>query len=95
MYYSQKEWMLLGFRKSKTEDKRYGAYLQHKKNERIIIINFGSTHYESYHDKTGLDLYNHLIHGDNERRKKYITHNRVFLREGYYSSSFFSYYYLW
>lgn len=95
MYYSQKEWVLLGFKKAQAKNKKYSAVIQNKKNDRIRIVNFGSTLHEQYRDSTGLNIYSHLNHGDKERQKKYISRHTVFIRKGYYSPGYFSMRYLW
>ncbi len=93
MYYSQREWRLLGFKKSQAKGKKYAALIQHKTNNRIRTINFGAIGYSTYHDKTGLGLYD--VHGDKKRRASYIARHSVFVRKGYYSSGYFSMRYLW
>ena len=95
MYYPQRDWVLLGFKRSTAKNKKYSALIQHKKNDRIRTINFGSTSHEQFKDSTGLGLYSHLNHGDRERQKNYQSRHSVFIRKGYYSPGYFSLRYLW
>lgn len=95
VYYSKKEYKLLGFEKSTRKNKKYNAILQNKKTGRQTRVPFGDIRYKSYHDITGLNLYPHLIHGDKKRRKSYMARHKGFLKKGYWSPSWFSYYKLW
>lgn len=94
-YYSKKDYKLLGFEKSNKKDKMYNALLENKKNGRITRVSFGHNKYENYRDITGLNAYPHLIHGDKNRRKSFRARHKGYLKTGFYSPSFFSYYYLW
>ena len=93
MYYSMSEWRLLGFKRSQVKGKKYSAYIQHKTNNRIRTINFGAIGYSTYHDKTGLRLYE--VHGNKKRRSSYKARHQVFIRKGFYSPGYFSMKYLW
>ena len=102
VYYNKKDYKLVRFEKSKKKNKMYTAILKaiNKKNkeknkEKLIRVDFGDPNMENYTDKTGLNIYNHLIHNDPERRKLYKLRHKVFLKKGYYSPSYFSWYYLW
>ena len=94
MYYSFKEYDLIGFVKSKTKNKMYDAILKSKNGE-LAKVPFGDKRFENYWDLTGLNLYPQLNHGDDKRRAKYRKRHQVYLKKGYYSPGFFSYYYLW
>ena len=94
-YFSMKEWGLAGFKKSKVKDKMYAAIIYNKQTKRRRTLNFGSVHYQNFRDVTGLNLYPHLIHGDKKRRDLFHARHKGFIKEGYYSPSFFSYYFLW
>ena len=94
-YYSMNEYQLTGFRRSKTKGKMYDAVLKSKRNSREIRVPFGDSTMENFHDKTGLNLFPHLIHGDEKRRKAFQARHKGFLKDNYYSPSYFSYYYLW
>ena len=94
-YYPMDEYRLLGFEKSNRPGKMYKAIIEHKKNKRQVSIHFGDSRMENYTDKTGLDLYPNLIHGDKKRRDRYISRHSGFIKKGYYSPSYFSMEYLW
>ena len=95
VYYSKKLYKLLGYRKSKTKHKMYDAVLQNKTTNKTYTVPFGSSKYENYGDKTGLDLYPQLLHGDKKRRKLYRARHQKDLKDGYYSPGYFSYFVLW
>ena len=95
VYLSIKEWELTGFKKSHKPNKKYDAILRNYYTNKIKIMSFGDTRYENYDDKTMLNLYPELIHGDKKRRKLYRMRHKHNLRKGYFSPSFFSYYFLW
>ena len=95
MYYPKKDHQLLGYRKSKTKNKKYDALIRNKKSGKTIIIPFGDVRYENYHDKTGLNLYPHLLHGDKKRRKAYRSRHRHSVRDDSYSPGWFSFYVTW
>jgi len=85
---------LLGFVQSETKNKMYHAILISDDGD-LINVPFGDKRCENFQDKAKLNLHPHLIHGDKERRKRYQSRHIVFLKKGYYSPSYFSYYYLW
>ena len=95
MYYSNKVYKLQNFRKSKTKKKKYDAILLNKETGRTVAVPFGDTRYENYHDKTGLNLYPHLLHGDKVRRRAYRARHAKDLRKGFFSPGYFSYCFLW
>jgi len=82
-YYNMKNYILIGFKASETKNKMYDAILISNTGE-LIAVTFGDKRFENYQDKTKLNLYPHLIHGDKERRKRYQSRHKVFLK-GYYS----------
>ena len=94
-YYSKREYKLLGYEKATRKNKMYNAILQNRKTGQLVRVPFGSTEYENYQDKTGLNLYPHLIHGDKKRKKLYIARHKKDLKAGYYSPGYFSYFILW
>jgi len=94
-YYPKSNFKLIGFKKSKTRDKMYDAVLLNPHIKKVVFVPFGSTLYENYQDLTELNLYPNLIHGDSKRRKAYRARAKHNLKEGYYSPSYFSYFYLW
>lgn len=95
VYYKKTEYKLLGYEKATRKRKMYNALLERKTDKKIISVPFGDNQMENYQDKTGLDLYPQLIHGDKERRKRFRIRSKGYVKEGYYSPGFFSYYVLW
>jgi hypothetical protein len=94
-YYKKTEYKLLGYRKSKRKYKKYDAILENKTTKKLKYVPFGDNRYENYRDLTGLDLYPHLLHSDNNRRRLYRARHNKDLKKGYYSPGFFSYFVLW
>jgi len=95
MYYPKSDYDHIGFEKSNRKNKKYNAIIKHKQTNKIVKVPFGSLQHENFKDSTGLNLYPNLIHGDIERRRKYRARHIVYLKEGYYSPSFYSWTYLW
>ena len=94
-YYKKIEFKLLGYRKSKTKHKKYDAILENKITKKKYYVPFGDNRYENYKDKTGLNLYPHLLHGDKKRQIAYRRRHFKDLKDGYYSPGWFSYFILW
>ena len=95
MYYSKNEYRLVKYQKSTRKGKMYDAILKKKETGREVKVSFGDNTAQNFHDKTGLNLYPHLIHGDKKRRENYKSRAGGRVKEGYYSPSYFSYYVLW
>lgn len=95
VYYSKKDYELLGFMKSERTNKKYKAVIRNKKTDQIKYIHFGQLPYEHYRDLTGLDLYPTLQHNDDYRKELYINRHKKFLKKNHYSPEYFSTYYLW
>lgn len=95
VYYKKTDYKLLGYEKATRKRKMYNALLERKTDKKIIRVPFGDNQMENYHDKTGLDLYPQLIHGDKERRRRFRIRSKGYIKDGYYSPGFFSYYILW
>jgi hypothetical protein len=93
-YLSQKDYHLIGFEESHRDKKKYNAVLENKKTKRIVKMPFGSIDHQQYKDNV-LGSYSHLDHGDKERRKRFRSRHKGFLKTGYYSPSHFSFFYLW
>jgi hypothetical protein len=93
MYYKKTDYKLLNYQKSNSPLKKYDAVLQHRKTGKIILVPFGAAGYENFGDKTGLGLYK--SHGDKKRKQSYIARHQHFLKDGYYSPSYFSMRMLW
>lgn len=94
-YHSMTKYVLKGFRKSKTKDKKYDAILMNKETRRLKHIPFGNPNYQHYKDSTGLGLYSHKDHGDKKRRDSYHARHKGYIKDGYYSAGYFSLNYLW
>lgn len=94
-YYSMKEYKLLGFRKSKNPPKMYAAVLYNIETRRERVVNFGSRIHMNFSDRTGLNLYPKLIHGDEKRKENYRKRHKNDVKEGFYSPGYFSAKYLW
>ena len=94
-YYKMKEYNLLGYEKATAKNKMYNAILENKDTKKIIKVPFGSTKYQNYGDKTGLNLYPHLITGDKERRRLYLLRHAKDIKKGFYSPGYFSTNILW
>ena len=92
-YYKKTEYKLLGYRKSHRKGSKYDAILENKKTKKLKYIPFGAIGYSHFRDLTGLDLYE--THNDPERRRLYRARHKSYLKEGYYSPAYFSYYILW
>jgi len=95
MYYDKRLYKLLGYRKSTRKGKMYDAILHNKLTNRLVHVPFGSSDYENYRDKTGLNLYPHLIHGNKKRRINYKKRHQKDIVDGFYSPGWFSMYILW
>jgi hypothetical protein len=95
VYLSMDDYELIEFRKSIKPFKKYDAILRNKNTDDIKYMSFGDTRYENFRDMTGLDEYPDKIHNSTKRRILYRTRHQHNLREGYFSPSYFSFYYLW
>jgi hypothetical protein len=89
-----RQYKLIGYEKAKAKNKMYNALIQNKQGK-VIKLPFGDNRYENYRDITGLNLYPHLIHNDPNRRRLYKARHKGYLRKGYFSPSYFSYFVLW
>jgi len=95
VYYSKRDYKLKGYEKSTRKNKMYDALLERKIDKKLIRVPFGDNQMENYRDKTGLNLYPQLIHGDKERRRLYRLRARGKVKEDFYSPSWFSFHILW
>lgn len=93
-YYSMENYKFVKFERG-TKFKKYNAILQNKKTGRTVKVPFGNVKYEHFRDSTGLGLYKHLDHLDKNRRKRFHARHRGFIKEGFYSPSYFSSNFLW
>ena len=82
------------FEKSNRKNKKYDAVMKNTTTGREVKIPFGDSRYEHYKDSTGLGVWTHKNHNDDNRRKSYrARHNSTAQKK--YSPSWFSYHYLW
>jgi hypothetical protein len=95
VYYDKELYKLEGYRKSNNKKKKYDAILFNKLTGRRTHVPFGASDYEHYRDTTGLGLWSHKDHLDENRRRSYKSRHKGYLREGYYSPSYFSFNVLW
>jgi len=95
VYLSMNIYELIGFKKSHKPNKKYDAILKNHNTNRIRLMPFGDIMYDHYKDTTPLKLYSNMNHYDEDRRKRFQIRHHGFLKEGYYSPSFFSYNFLW
>ena len=99
-YYKKSEYTLIKIQKSDRAGKKYTAVIQQKPAGKIKYIHFGAikpdgTPYPQYKDSTKLKLYKKYDHGDKKRRESYRARHKGYLRDGYYSPSWFSWSLLW
>lgn len=95
MYYPMTQYDLLGFEKSHLPAKKYNAVLAEKATGREIRVPFGAVGYAQYEDTTGLGLYTKQNHLNEARRARFRQRFTGFIRAGYFSPSYFAYFYLW
>ncbi len=93
MYYLKKDYKILGYKPSNVGLKKYSAILENIKTKKQVKIHFGHKNYDSYQDKTGLNIYK--THNDKQRRELYRKRAIGKVKNDYYSPSWFSYYILW
>ena len=91
------QYELLGFERSRSPKKKYDAILSLKSiyPHDIVRVPFGDVRYAQYEDTTGLRLYSRLDHLSPARRDRFRKRHAGFLRSGYFSPSYFAYFYLW
>lgn len=94
-YFSMKDYDFIKFTKSPIKYKKYRAILKNKKTNKLKSLDFGDNRYEQYKDSTGLDLFTHKNHNDKKRRENYRKRHNVFIKKGFYSPGYFSFYFLW
>ena len=89
------------------QKKKYMAYLKNKKTKKVRTLSFGHKDYQQFKDRTKLQLYKHLNHGERKRMRNYYSrHSGVKTRKagiakekkknnGYYTPKLLSHIYLW
>lgn len=93
--YKVNEWDLMGFKRAKNKNKKYEAMIINKKTGKTVNIPFGNSNYEQYKDSTGLNLFSHLDHNDEERRDRFYKRFKKQINKNYWSPATLSAYYLW
>ena len=88
------DYEFIRFEKSKAKDKKYVAILRNKKTNKPKLVNFGSLSNQHYKDSTGLNLYSHLNHNYEQRRKNFKKRFARLLDKKY-TATWFSNNYLW
>ena len=88
------QFRLVRFERSRTKNKKYDAIIEDRKTKRTQRVPFGQIGYAQYKDSTGLKLYSRLDHGDEERKKNYLARHEK-TRHKKWSSSWFSWQFLW
>ena len=82
---------ILKFRRSRTKNKKYDAIVSMDNLQRQVIP-FGDTRKEHFYDGRGLNLYSHMNHRDEERRRKYLKanakHIQVKLSPSYFTAKY-------
>lgn len=87
-------YILVGFQKSLTNNKKYDALLRNKSTMKIKKVPFGDLRYQQFKDRTPLKLYSHLDHNDVNRRRNYLSRHQNDINNKF-SSGYFSARYLW
>ena len=89
------------------QNKKYTAHIKHKQTHKMRRLSFGDKNYQQFKDRTPLQLYKHLNHGDRRRMKNYYSrHSGVKTRKagitkekkkskGCYTPKLLSHIYLW
>jgi len=93
MLFKKEKFKIVKFEKSKVKQKKYTVYLRHRETLKIYKLHFGDSRYEQYFDKLG--RFSHLDHLDKKRRKLYRLRHRHTYDPKIYSSSWFSWRFLW
>jgi len=77
----------------------YSAILKNKENDREVKIHFGDNKLGNYQDKTGLNAYPKLTHGDKQRRRNFRSRFSGLKQKQdwntYYTPLYFSWTKLW
>jgi hypothetical protein len=85
---------LIGFRPSKTRNKKYDAILQLKSSKRLKYVPFGEIGYFHYRDDTPLGIYTLYNHYNQHRRHNYSKRHFKDIHNKF-TPGWFSWKYLW
>ncbi len=87
-------YILIGFQRSSTKNKKYDAILRNKLTMKIKKVPFGDLRYQHFKDRTPLKLYSYLDHNDVNRRRNYMLRHQNDINNKF-SSGYFAAKYLW
>lgn len=93
MYYNMDDYDFIKFERG-TGNKKYNAILKNKTTGRAVRVGFGDVRHQQFKD-TAMGLYKKLDHNDENRRRLFRLRHHKNLKNGFYSPSFFSYFFLW
>lgn len=97
--YPKSQYKFVRYEKSSKAGKMYSAILKNKENDREVKIHFGDNKLGNYQDKTGLNAYPKLTHGDKQRRKNFRSRFSGLKQKqdwkNFYTPLFFSWTKLW
>ena len=79
------------YEKSTKPDKKLMVVVE--KDGKKRTIHFGARDMGHYFDKTG--IWKSKDHGDKDRRRRYKSRHKVYIKSGYYSPGYFSMKFLW
>jgi hypothetical protein len=95
------KWKFNRFEKSKTKGKMYDAiHTSREDPTKERKISFGDNKLENYSDKTGLNAYPKLVHGDKQRRRQFRQRFSGLKQKQdnwrtYYTPLYYSWKFLW
>ena len=69
--YLKSQYSFVRYEKSTKAGKMYTAILKNKQTDREVKLHFGDNKLGNYQDKTGLNAYPKLVHGDKQRRRNF------------------------
>ena len=97
--YPKSQYSFVRYEKSTKAGKMYTAILKNKQTDREVKIHFGDNKLGNYQDKTGLNAYPKLSHGDKQRRKNFRSRFSGLKQKqdwnNFYTPLFFSWTKLW
>lgn len=94
MVYTERDWKLVGFRRSDKKDKKVVAILENKDTGKTVKVHFGQRGSSTYRDLTGVG--GDSVHGDRKKREAYrARHAGEGSSSRKYSPGWLSYHTLW
>ena len=64
--------LIVNFERGK-QKKKYMVHLKDKKTKKVRTLSFGHKDYQQFKDRTKLQLYKHLNHGERKRMRNYYS----------------------